>query len=284
MSQVWLITATSSGFGKEIALDALRKGDKVIATGRSLGKLSAVKDGGAEILELDVTSSLDNINKTVAEAHARYGKIDILVNSAGYVLEGAIEEINPKESYDQFNTNVFGALNVTRAVLPYMRAQRSGVIAMFGSLGGYHVGPAFGLYCATKAACSIISDSLRQELAPFGIQVTSIEPGYFRTGFLNPGARISGEVTIRDYEDTVVGETRVVLEKTDGKQLGDVKKGSAVVVDVLTKRGEVGKMGIPSRLVLGSDCQEAIRANVTETLRRADEWKSVSDSTDYPKE
>ncbi|EPE33312.1 NAD(P)-binding Rossmann-fold containing protein [Glarea lozoyensis ATCC 20868] len=281
---VWFITAASSGFGKEIALNALKKGDRVIATGRSLSKLAEVKEAGAKTYALDVTSDLNTIKKIVAEAHAKYGRLDILVNSAGYILEAAIEEASPKESFDVFNTNVFGTLNVTRAVLPYMRTQRSGVIALFGSLGSWTGGPAFGLYAGTKWACSGLAESLKPEVAPFGIDVTVIEPGYFRSGFLNPGARILSAERIQEYEESAVGYVRGMLQETDGKQPGDVKKGCDVIVDVLTKRGVAEGREIPLRLVLGTDCQAAIREKLESTAKLLDDWQEIGASTDYPKE
>jgi NAD(P)-dependent dehydrogenase (short-subunit alcohol dehydrogenase family) len=280
---VWLITATSSGFGKEIALNALKRGHKVIATGRSPNKLTALEEAGAFVLKLDVVAPLDELKKVAEEANAKYGRIDILVNAAGYILEGAIEEATPEQTFDNFNTNVFGMLNVTRAVLPYMRKQRSGVIAGFGSLGSWRGGPAGGIYCATKWACSGLIESLRPELEPFGISATVIEPGYFRSGFLNVGAKISTAV-IQDYEDTAVGAMRKLFATVDNKQPGDVSKGAEVIVDVLTKSGSAEGKQIPLRLVLGSDCQKAIREKIASTTELLDEWKDISYSTDYPVE
>jgi NADP-dependent 3-hydroxy acid dehydrogenase YdfG len=278
---VWLITATSSGFGKEIALNALKRGHKVIATGRSTNKLTALTEAGAFILKLDVVAPLDELKKVAEEANAKYRRIDILVNAAGYILEGAIEEATPEQTFDNFNTNVFGMLNVTRAVLPYMRKQRSGVIAGFGSLGSWRGGAGGGIYGATKWACSGLMESLRPEIEPFGISATVIEPGYFRSGFLNPGAKISTAI-IQDYEDTVVGAQRRLFATVDNKQPGNVGKGAEVIVDVLTKTGCAGGREIPMRLVLGSDCQKVIRGKLASTAELLDEWKDISDSTDYP--
>jgi NAD(P)-dependent dehydrogenase (short-subunit alcohol dehydrogenase family) len=195
--------------------------------------------------------------------------------------DGTNHICSPEESYDQFNTNVFGMMNVSRAVLPYMRAQKSGVIANFGSLGSWHGGAAYALYAGTKWACSGISESMRQELAPLGITVTVIEPGYFRTGFLNPGAQIKSKQVIEDYDKTVVGDTKRLLEKVDNNQPGDAEKGSKVIVDVLTKTGVGEGKEIPIRLVLGSDCQNSIREKLDETKTLLDEWKDISNSTDY---
>lgn len=163
-----------------------------------------------------------------------------------------------------------------------MRAQRSGVIAFFGSLGSWRGGPAFGLYAATKWACSGLAESLRPEVAPFGIDACVIEPGYFRSGFLNPGARIQSLQRIQDYEETAAGQIRKMLDKTDNLQPGDVSKGAAVIVDVLSGTGMAEGKEIPIRLVLGSDCQKVIRGKLEETAKLLDEWKDVSYSTDYP--
>ena len=280
---VWLITATSSGFGKEIALNALKRGHKVIATGRSVNNLTDLKEAGAYILKLDVVAPLDDIKKVAEEANGKYGRIDILVNAAGYILEGAIEEATPEQTFDNFNTNVFGMLNVTRSVLPYMRRQRSGLIAAFGSLGSWRGSAGGGIYCATKWACSGLMESLRPEIEPFGISALVIEPGYFRSGFLNVGTKISTAI-VQDYENTLVGAQRKLFAKVANNQLGDVAKGAEVVVDVLTKSGSAEGKEIPVRLVLGSDCQKAIRGKLDSTTQLLDEWKDISYSTDYPVE
>lgn len=184
-----------------------------------------------------------------------------------------------KETFDLFNTNVLGLINTTRAFLPYMRKQRSGAIALFGSVGSWHGGPAAGMYCATKWAVSGLAESLRAELAAFGISVCAIEPGYFRTGFLNPGARVQTQQRIKDYDESVVGEMRAMLEKVNDNQPGDLGKGAKVIVDVfsLTTVKEV-----PLRLVLGSDARQAIEAKCDSTLAYLKENQASIDGTDYP--
>lgn len=188
----------------------------------------------------------------------------------------------PEETLNQFNVNVFGNLNVTRAVLPYMRKQRSGIIAMFGSLASWIGGPGAAAYCASKWACSAYAESLRPELASFGITVTSIEPGYFRSGFLNPGAR-QQTAKMDEYEASVVGDMRKVLGQYDNNQPGDVNKGAEVIVDVLTKTGIAEGKEVPLRVVLGSDAHAEIRKKCMDTLMLLDEWKEISCSTDYQK-
>jgi NAD(P)-dependent dehydrogenase (short-subunit alcohol dehydrogenase family) len=187
---------------------------------------------------------------------------------------------SPKETFDLFNTNVLGILNATRAVLPYMRQQRSGNIALFGSVGSWRGGAAAGMYCATKWAVSGLAESLRLEVAPFGIGVCVIEPGYFRTGFLNAGARVFTEQRIKDYDESAVGQVRAFLDKADNNQPGNLELGVKVIVDVfsLTTVKEV-----PLRLVLGSDARESISGKCTEKLKYLEDEKEVIDGTDYPK-
>ena len=291
---VWLITASSNGFGKSIALEALRRGHVVYATGRSLSRLSELKNAGARTAELDVTWEISKITAVVSKIAEEAGRIDYLVNSAGYILEGALEEttyvfrfgeltdnFRSDQSFAQFNTNVLGMMNVTRAVLPYMRSQKSGAIANFGSLGSWRGGPAFSNYAGTKWACSGISESMTAELKPLGIDVTVVEPGYFRTGFLNAGARIKAATTIDDYTNSVVGQVKKILDDTDNKQLGDVDKGAKVIVDVLTKTGVAEGREIPIRLPLGTDIIAGIKSKIDDTLKLLEEWDSVISSTDH---
>lgn len=188
----------------------------------------------------------------------------------------------PKEDFDQFNTNVFGMLNVSKAFLPYLRASVGHrTISNFGSIGSWHGGAGFGLYSGTKWACSGISESMRAELAPLGIAVTVIEPGYFRTGFLNAGTQIKSEKRIREYDETAVGKIRMRLDEVDNNQPGDVVKGSRVIVDVLTKSGAAEGKDVPIRVALGLDCSTGIREKIADTLELLDEWDSITTKTSH---
>ncbi|KAJ9644390.1 hypothetical protein H2204_001742 [Knufia peltigerae] len=278
----WLVTAASSGFGKFIALEALSRGHTVLATARNPTKIDDLKSKGAKTYALDVTWEMPRIQSTVDQmVKDAGGRVDILINAAGYVLEGALEETSPEETLAEFSTNVFGMINVTRAILPSMRTRRSGIIANFGSLGSWRGGAAFSNYAATKWACTAISESLYQELRPLGITCTVIEPGYFRTGFLNPGARIKSAKVIDDYTDTTVGDVRRALDTVDNKQPGDVVKGSKVVVDVLTRTGGAAGRDIPLRIVLGKDCVQGIRQKCADTLKLLEDWEPIITSTDH---
>ncbi|KIW23886.1 uncharacterized protein PV07_12049 [Cladophialophora immunda] len=276
-SKVWFITGCSSGFGRELALGALRRGDKVIATARNASKLDDIKTAGATTMSWDVTAPLEDLKKAAEQAHQVYGRFDYLINNAGYSQVGGLEELTPEQTQAQFATNVFGLLNTTRAIVPYMRAQRSGVVANFSSVGAWRGVAGVGLYCASKWAVSGISETLYFELADFNIKVCTVEPGYFRSNFLNAGNKLKRENEIADYEGTAVRKGEQLMDEYDNKQPGDIKKGVKVLIDVLT--GETGR-DIPMRLVLGPDAYGTIRAKCEETIKGLDEWKELTCSTD----
>lgn len=290
ITPVWFITAASSGFGRETALQALKRGHTVIATARNPARIQDLADAGAHTIAFDVTASLSDIESVAKSIFAKHGRVDYLINAAGYILEGAVEEVSPQEVADSFNTNVFGAMNTIRAFLPGMRSQPLGsngaraTIATFGSLGSWRGGPSYAVYSMTKWCASALAESLSPELAPFKIAATVVEPGYFRTGFLNPGAMVRAKERIPAYEDpeTPTGKTRRALTATDGKQLGDVKKGAKVLVDVLTQSGVAAGRELPLHLVLGSDCEQTIRDKCATSVELLDEWKDIIRSTDYP--
>lgn len=185
---------------------------------------------------------------------------------------------SPEESLAQFQTNVFGLLNVTRAFLPHLRSQRSGVIANISSVGAWRGFPGFGLYVSSKWAVSALSESMTAELADFGIKVTSIEPGYFRSKFLNPGNRLLPTGHIADYDGTAARAIGDMMDQYDNNQPGDLKKGAKVIVDVLKQKD--GRE-IPMRLVLGSDAYDLVNKKCEETMSLLKEWEDVTKSTNY---
>lgn len=256
---VWFITAASSGFGLEIARVALERGHHVIATARDPAKIQDLEKKGAYTIAFDVTSAYSEIEKVAQHAMEKYGRIDYLINAAGYILEGSVEEVTPDEAQRQFNVNVFGTTNTIRAFLPFMREQSlrdpghpRATIATFGSLGSWRGGASFAFYGMSKACMSSLAESLRSELEPFHIAVTVIEPGYFRTGFLKPGAKVSAQARISAYEDekTPSGQVRNALLAVNGNQPGDVKKGADTTVDILTASGPAKGKSLPPRIVL----------------------------------
>jgi NAD(P)-dependent dehydrogenase (short-subunit alcohol dehydrogenase family) len=188
----------------------------------------------------------------------------------------------PQEDYDTFNTNVFGMLNVCKAFIPYLRATPGEkTISNFGSLASWHGGPGYALYTGTKWACSGISEALRAELEPFDIKVTVIEPGYFRTGFLNDNAQISSAARLKVYDGTKAGQMRAGVSSMNGKQPGDVAKGSKVLVDILTHTGSAEGKDIPMRVAIGSDAPPAIRGKLQATDTLLSEWDIITTKTDH---
>lgn len=281
--KVWLITGCSSGLGQQVAQLALARGDVVIATARDPSKLSALASQGAFTTHIDVTASeaeleaaIQHITNEIPETH---GRIDILVNNAGYILTGGIEEASREEAQALFNTNVFGQLNMIRAVLPVMRAQRSGVVANLGSLGGYMGGAGVGLYCASKSCATLIAETLRAEVAHLGIKVTAIEPGYTRTNFLVPGHRIRAARHIDDVEKGAVGETLGSYDAYSLKQSGDPIKAAQLIVDALTSSGQAEGRELPGRLVVGKDAYEQINGLWEQLANDMSKWADLATAT-----
>jgi len=271
--RVWLVTGANSGFGSEFVKQILARGDKVIATGRNPAKLSVLANTGAHLLTLDVTSPLDELKTIVKEAVQVYGRIDVLINNAGYIEMGTIEETTPERTMHQFNTNVFGLLNVTRAILPYMRERRSGAIVNIGSIAGWSGLAGAGLYCASKWAVAALSESLKGEVAPFGIEVHCVEPGYFATSLLEPGnLAVNNEASIPDYAplNKQLGET---FSKVSRNQPGDPVKGVARIIEAVTHEGYAKGKETPVRVVLGRDAYARSGDIIERMAKDREEWK-----------
>jgi len=287
MSLVWLITGTSSGFGNELARSLLGRGEKVIATGRKLAALEGLKAEGADTLELDVTSPLDILKVIADKAVGLHGRVDVVVNNAGYVEIGALEELTPEETLKQFNTNVFGGLNVARAFLPHLRKERSGTIVWIGSVGGWRSPAASGLYCATKHAVRAIASSMDEEISPLGLRSIYLEPGYFRTSFLQEGNRSSYTPRIQDY-DPFIAQRYSHFQNISGKQPGDPKKLVELMIDYVRKEGvfkteDPARPDYPQGLPVGTDAYNIIKTTLEQQLVLMEKWKDVTCSTDLPK-
>ncbi|KAA1475328.1 NAD(P)-binding protein [Dentipellis sp. KUC8613] len=281
---VWLITGTSAGLGRLMTLEALKRGDKVIATarGRSVEKLNELKEKGADVLELEVTAPLEELHEVAKKAIAIHGRVDVLVNNAGYLAGGALEETTPKETYDQFNTNIFGGLNVARAFLPYMRPRKTGTVVWIGSIAGWEGVAGAGLYGATKSAVRTISMAMDNELQPLGLRSMNFEFGYFRTTFLAPSQRTSTDTRIADY-DEVCGAVAAALVAYDGKQPSDPVKGIKIMVDLIRGEGIAEGRKVPHTIQFGSDTLKTVKEFCAETTSRIEEWGDVFASTDFPK-
>ena len=273
--RVWFITGASRGFGALIAEAALAAGDAVVATARTPSSVIERLGSHERLLatRLDVTNEAE-AHQAAGEAVKKFGRIDILVNNAGYGLLGAVEEASDAEARKLFGTNVFGLLNVTRAVLPHMRRQRSGHIVNLSSVGGYTGYPGWGVYGATKFAVEGISEALAGEVAPLDIKVTVVEPGFFRTDFLDETSLSRTALEIDDYSDSV-GKTRAHAADANHGQRGDPRKLAQAFIRLANAKNP------PLRLPLGSDTVERIEAKNAFVAKELAEWRSVSTSTDF---
>lgn len=273
--KTWFITGASRGLGLEIARAALEAGDQVVATGRKPEQVEAGLAGSGErllALKLDVTDQ-GSIEAAVDAASARFGSIDVLVNNAGYGQLGAFEQLSVAAIERQFATNVFGVFAVTRAVLPVMRAQRSGHILTLSSIGGLIGFDGASIYCATKFALEGWSESLSLELAQFGIKATVIEPGFFRTDFLDASSVSYDDIAIPDYAD-YSAKRKAGLDEINHRQAGDpVKLGKAMVFLVASQDP-------PVRFAVGSDAYGVVTNRAATNRAEADAWRDLSVSTD----
>ena len=273
--KTWFITGASRGFGLRVAKLALQRGDNVVATARRVAAVTKALGENLRLLAvpLDVTDELQ-AHKAVEAAVARFGRIDVLLNNAGFGLLGAVEEASAQDVERLYRTNVFGLLAVTRAVLPQMRAQKSGRILNISSIGGYRGAAGFGVYCSTKFAVEGLSEALHTELAPLGIKVTVVEPGYFRTDFLDATSLSVSGNRISDYNNTS-GHVRQVAVDLNHEQPGDPEK----LAQVLVKFVDAPNPAV--RLPLGSDTVRTIEAKHAADAAILAEWRSVSVSTDF---
>ncbi|KIF61644.1 oxidoreductase [Pseudomonas fluorescens] len=273
--RTWLITGASRGFGTLIAEQALRAGDAVIATARNPQDITDRLGDHPNLLavRLDVTRE-EEAHQAVAQGIKRFGRIDVLINNAGFGVLGAVEETSASETERLFATNVFGLLNVTRAVLPHMRAQRSGRVINISSIGGYQAYVGWGVYGSTKFAVEGISEALHQELAPLGIHATVVEPGFFRTDFLDEQSLIKTALVLPDYDETV-GKMRTFAEAANHAQPGDPLKFAEAMLAL------VNAPNPPQRLALGSDTVARIEAKNRLVAQELAEWSELALSTDF---
>jgi NAD(P)-dependent dehydrogenase (short-subunit alcohol dehydrogenase family) len=256
-------------------LRALAEGDAVVASARNPQTVTDRFGAHQNLLAvaLDVTDEAQAL-ATARAAIDRFGRIDVLVNNAGFGLLGAVEEAGAAEVEAVYRTNVFGLLAVTRAVLPYMRSARSGRILNISSIGGYRAVAGFGVYCSTKFAVEGLSEALHDELAPLGVHVTVVEPGYFRTDFLDASSLSVSPPRIADYEATA-GRTRTAAAGLNHNQPGDPEKLADVLVAF------VDAPNPPLRLPLGSDTVAAIEGKHQADRTVLAQWRTVSVSTDF---
>ncbi|MFJ5265562.1 oxidoreductase [Streptomyces sp. NPDC088387] len=273
---VWLVTGASRGLGAEIVAAALAAGHQVAATARDAAAIEArFPDAGASLwaASLDVTDGA-RANAVVEETVTHFGRIDVVVNNAGRGILGAVEEVSDEATRAVFDTNVFGALNVLRAVLPILRAQRSGHVINMSSVGGFVGGAGWGIYNSTKFAVEGFSEALAREAGPLGISTTIVEPGYFRTDFLDGTSLHTETRIIDDYADSA-GVTRRTAEAVNHDQPGDPAKAAAAIVRI------AGKADAPLRLQLGPDCYTRVSEKLSSVAAEQNRWKEVAFSTNH---
>ena len=272
---VWFITGTSQGFGRELVRAALDRGDSVIATSRNPQTVTAAFPKAGDRL---LTVSLDlkdagQITTVVEQSITRFQRIDVLVNNAGYGITGAVEEASDAEILNVYETNVFGLLRLTRAVLPHMRGQKSGHVVNLSSIGGLVGLPGWGIYNSTKFAVEGLSEALAVEAAPLGIGVTIVEPGPFRTDFLGGSMAATAKV-LPDYKETA-GQTRAATTQRHGKQPGDPALAADAIVKAVTSPKP------PLHLLLGSFAFDRFTTKLDALRQEMETWKETTVGTDY---
>ncbi|SNS41947.1 Short-chain dehydrogenase [Granulicella rosea] len=275
MSKVWFITGSSRGIGLDITKAALAAGQKVVATARDASAVTKALGEQEDLLtlDLDVTKSSD-AESAVKMTIAKFGTIDVLVNNAGYGHFGPFEEASAEDVAKQFDVNLFGAMHVTRAVLPEMRRKRSGRVFNISSIAGLQGFGMSSLYCSSKFALAGWSESLSMELEPLGIQVTCVEPGFFRTEFLGGSSVQYVDAKLPEYE----GGVKQMREWLDGKhqtQEGDPTKLAAALLQLVATEKQ------PAHLLMGSDALQRMLDRIACDTEETQRWKSVSVSTDF---
>ncbi|HEY2039933.1 MAG TPA: oxidoreductase [Edaphobacter sp.] len=274
--RTWVITGSSTGFGRLLAEEVLKTGDHVVATARKVEQVSDLEQkypDQALALPLDVTKQ-DQVDSAVEKTLERFGRVDVLVNNAGYGVTGAIEEVSDAELEPMYATNVFGLLRVTRAFLPQLRKQKSGYILNLSSIGGLTASPGWGLYQSTKFAVEGLSEALAQEVAPLGIRVTLIEPGPFRTDFLGRSG-VEAATRIMDYSTTADNARRYRSEQ-HGRQPGDPLKAVQAMIQV------VNSPNPPLRLLLGAGALKRVQQKIETWQKELAAWEPVTVGADFP--
>ena len=274
-NKVWFITGTSSGFGRALAEEVLAKGGKVVATARKpevLADLVEKYPETARAVKLDVTN-LQDIKNSIGEAITEFGRIDVLVNNAGYGLVGAIEEADDEQIKQQFDTNVFGAVNLIREALPILRGQKSGHIVNISSLVGFSAFASFGYYSATKFALEGLSEALAAEVAPHGIKTTIVEPGPFYTGFSSRAVTHGSNILPEVYPSTT--QLLGAFPEFDGPTAGDPVKGVKIIIEAVESENP------PLRLPLGLFAFEGIEAKFESVKQDISVWRERAIQTAF---
>lgn len=276
MTKTWLITGCSAGgIGAGIARSVLKHHDNVIVTARHMDRIRGLAEEFPETAmaaEMDVTSP-SSMDRVIAAAMERFGRIDVLVNNAGYAYRSSIEEAEEEGMRKMYETNLFGPVHLIQKVLPIMRSQKEGTIINISSIAAARTGAASGFYASSKAALELMSEGLAKEVEPLGIRVMIVEPGSFRTHFYDSSLQGS-EMTIDAYRDTAWTRSRQNTVNLKN-QPGDPEKSGDVILRVL----ESGHA--PLRLLLGTDAVKAVRTALNSRLAEIEDWETVSSETDF---
>ncbi|MGI9535327.1 MAG: oxidoreductase [Thermodesulfobacteriota bacterium] len=273
--KIWLITGCSSGFGLSLTEHALKKGDSVVATARDISKLSILESKYGDLVKtvsLDVIDS-NQIAQSLDTALDAFGRIDVVVNNAGYGLVGALEEYSDDQMHMNFNTNFWSAINLIRQCLPTLRNQKSGHIINISATATIFNEVGFSIYGAAKAALEIASESLCWELKPLGVKVTNVIPGPFRTDFINRSLK-RADYHIEDYDQTS-GKFIKFLENIDGKQPGDPDKAAKAIIEI------VNSANPPLYLYLGGYAYKAVNRKLNTMKNDIDQWEDIGLHTDF---
>jgi NAD(P)-dependent dehydrogenase (short-subunit alcohol dehydrogenase family) len=269
--RVWFITGSTSGFGRALVDTAREHGERVVATARRPESIADLQGDDVLVLPLDVTDE-DAIHSALGTAAEHFGRIDVLVNNAGLGFVGALEEMELADLRQVMETMFFGPAALTRAAVPRMREQGSGVIVQISSMGGQVTAPGYSAYCAAKHALEGLSEAVAAEVAPFGVRVLIVEPGSFRTGLLGRG--LQAAPSMPEYASTV-GGTRAYIESEDGNQAGDPRKAASAIIEALDANDP------PLRLALGADAVEGIRAKHEALRADLERWEAVARATAF---
>ncbi|HEY0794551.1 MAG TPA: oxidoreductase [Acidisarcina sp.] len=275
-NRVWFITGASTGFGRLLAKEVLRRGERVIATARDSSRIDDLVTDypeTARAFALDVTKPAE-IMAVSNQAINAFGQVDVLVNNAGYGVNGAIEEVSEEEFEPMFQTNIYGTIRTTRAFLPHLRERRSGHIFNLSSIGGLVGGAGWGFYNTTKFAVEGFSEALAAEMKPLGVHVTIVEPGPFRTDFLGRSSKLAA-VEIPDYEQTA-GKAREYLRTQSGKQPGDPQRAVEAIITVSNDPNP------PVHLLLGKPALTRFRDKLKLWEKEVAQWETLSLGADFP--
>ena len=275
--QVWFITGASKGFGLELVTQLLAQGHRVAATSRNIAELRRTANTeSVDFLPLEVDLATESsVSAAIQATIGQFGRIDVVANNAGYGQLGSLEELTDEEARANFEINVFGTLNVIRQVMPQLRKQQSGHILNFSSIAGIlGTFPGWGIYCATKFAVEGLSESLSAEVAPFGIKVTVVEPGYFRTEFLSSDSLRIPEGKMDEY--ALVRESEAMhQQQIKGNQPGDPAKAVAAIIRVAADANP------PLHLLLGQDAYDMTNVKIKALQDDMAQWKDLTVSTGF---